>query len=281
MNRAYAEIARYSEILPQYRESLILFRKILEFKSRIMDEISAGTDGRITGLKANSLEIREKLQSGSPLFENDCIPISPSLFRKCLEEFLNLLPEESTRAAADRLLASGFMAPGGVETILNELSTDMDSCIGRLARDTCTKTDIIHFLLRTVLSPFFENRARFYRDLIDPDTWRQGKCPICGSEPAIARLAKDDGRRFLTCSLCNTEWIFDRLRCPFCEQDGTPKVRHFTVGEDEVHRVECCDTCRCYLKVVDERAAGHSTVPLVENVITAHLDMLAVEQGYR
>jgi len=278
MNQVYAEIARYCEIAPQYREPLNFLKTIIEFQSSLAAEINA--DMGMTGQQAGSLQVRKMLQSGRPLFEKEFLPIPPSLFLKGLERLRTLLPEESTRAALERLLQSTMMVPENIETVLHELKDDADSCIRHLAEAASTKADVLHFLMQTVLSPFYASRARLYRDLIDPDAWRRGNCPMCGSEPAIARLAGDDGRRFLACPLCNTEWVFARLRCPFCENEATRKLRHFTFEDDEVHRVECCDTCRRYLKVVDERVAGHRTVPPVEDVVTAHLDLLAVKQGY-
>lgn len=281
MNPAYDAIARYSEITPRYREPLDFLRKILEFQSSLKDEIRVYADKSITERQVNTLEILDKLQSGRPLLEKESVPVSPYLFREGMERLRALLPEESTGKILDRLLASKSMAPGNVETVLEEMKTDIDTCVRELAKVTDTKADILFYLLQIVLAPFFENQAGFYRSLIDSGSWRHGKCPMCGSEPAIARLAEQDGRRFLACSLCNTEWIFDRLRCPFCEHEEMPQIRHFIVDDDEAHRVECCDICRRYLKVVDERVVGHPVIPRVEDVITAHLDVLAAEQGYR
>lgn len=281
MNSVYTEIVRYSEILPQYRESLDILRKMLEFQSSLKDEISACADKSSTERHFNSLEVNEKLLSGRPLFEKESVPVAPALFRKGIQELRSLSPEESTRSALDRLLASKTMAPENIEAALNEMMENMDSFIRHLARVISTNADVLLTLLRTVLSPFYVHHAGFYRDLVDSGSWRHGTCPVCGSEPAIARLAVDDGRRFLSCFLCNTEWIFDRLRCPFCDNDESPKARLFTMDDDPAHRVECCNACRRYLKVVDERVAGHPAIPLVEDVVTAHLDVMAEEQGYR
>lgn len=266
---------------PQYRESLLFLSKILEFQSSLADRINPGAGKRKTGQQIDFLNARERLQSGQPLFENRSVPIPPSLFRKALEELRFLLPQESIRSALDRLLALKQMAPENVETVLNELKTDSGSCIERLAKVTSTQADVVQFLLQTVLSPFFENQAGFYRDLVDSDSWRHGKCPICGSDPAIARLSVDDGQRILACSLCHTEWAFDRLRCPFCESGEQPFLRYFTVNDDKAHRVDCCNKCRRYLKVVDERISGRPASLPVENIVTDQLDVLAREQGYQ
>jgi formate dehydrogenase maturation protein FdhE len=267
--------------MPQYRESLLFLRKILKFQSSLADKINRGIDKRMAEQQIDFLEARERLQSGQSLFENRSVPISHSLFRKALEELRFLLPQEAIRSALDLLLALKPMAQENVETVLNELKTDSDSCIKRLAQITSTQADVVQFLLQTVLSPFFENQAGFYRDLVGFDCWRHGKCPMCGSEPAIARLAGEEGQRILACSLCRTEWKFDRLRCPFCESKELPFLRHFTVNDDKTHRVDCCNKCRRYLKVVDERISGHPASLPVENIITDQLDVLAREQGYQ
>ncbi len=280
VNQGYEEINHYWKILPQYRESLDLLRKIIQFQSSLMAEINASTDKDMTERHVDSFQAHERLQAGQPLFGKEFMPVSPSLFRKSLEALRVLLPDESSREALDRLLALESIATRNIEDLLHKLKTETNVCIRQLARKTSTKIGTLNFLLQTVLVPFFEYQARLYWDLIATTPWRKGQCPICGSEPKIARLTNEDGRRFLTCSLCHTEWAFDRLRCPFCEYAEPSKVRYFTADDDKTHRVECCDHCRHYLKVVDERAAGHPTNLSVEDIITAHLDILAREHGY-
>jgi FdhE protein len=183
--------------------------------------------------------------------------------------------------ALDHLLASSYLTSSKVETLLGDLVADSDASIQRLADATSTDPDILAFVLRTVLSPFFKKQAAPYQEWVETAAWRRGVCPMCGSEPWMARLTHQEGRRILACSLCHTEWTFDRLRCPFCESDGQPLLRYFTVDDDEAHRVDCCDRCQRYVKTVDERVSGRPANLPVEDVITAHLDALARELGYQ
>ncbi len=150
-----------------------------------------------------------------------------------------------------------------------------------MAEVTPAKSHVVAFLLHTVLSPFFQKQAEPYLEWVKESSWRRGICPICGSEPEMARLTQKNGKRILFCPLCYTEWPFDRLRCPFCESDGEPRLRYFTVNDDEAHRVYCCDKCHRYIKTVDERILGHRADLLVEDVITFHLDVMAEEQGFQ
>jgi FdhE protein len=45
-------------------------------------------------------------------------------------------------------------------------------------------------------------------------------------------------------------------------------------------RVECCDTCRRYLKSIDLTKDAR-LVPLVDELAAIPLDLWALEQGYR
>lgn len=267
--------------MPHYKESLEFLRRILTFQSSLAEKIFPDFEEQMHDSRIILAEAQEQWQSGVPLFEKRFLPVSASLFREALQDLRAMLPDVSMRISLDRLLSLDLMALANVESVLNDFRADRAACIRRLAQAASAEPDILAFLLHTVLSPFFERQAGFYREWIDPSFWQRGKCPMCGSEPIMARLAYDDGRRILVCALCHTEWAFGRLLCPFCESEEQPLVRHFTHGDDKIHRVDCCDKCLRYLKTVDERLSGHPANMPVEDVITAHLDVLAREQGYR
>jgi FdhE protein len=269
-----ADIQRYALTMPQYRETLISLQRILDFQASLADRIEPG-------LRIEPSAARAKLQAGLPLFAGESLPIPVSLFQEALANLRPLLPAgETGQVALDRLLASSQMTPMQFGTLLNELIADRADCVQRLADDTSAHPSTLAFLLNTALSPFFDSFAAAYRQQVESVGWRRGICPMCGSEPWMSRLDYKDGRRILACPVCRTEWGFDRLRCPFCESQDQPLLRHFTVDDDEAHRVDCCDRCQRYIKTVDERVSDRPANLLVEDVITAHLDLLAREQGY-
>ena len=275
MNPVDTDKTHYSETMPQYREALDFLQRILNFQVALMERLEPEPS-------IESAVAHKRWQTGQPLFADEPLPISAPLFREALVDLRPLLPPESpAQVALDRLLDSNLMALVNVEPLLDDLKADSDSCIQGLADVTSTEPDTVAFLFRTVLSPFFENQARPYQKWVDVAAWRRGICPMCGSEPAIARLDYDNGQRILACSLCHTEWAFDRLRCPFCESEGQPLLRHFTVDDDNAHRVDSCNQCQRYLKTVDERVLGRPANLSIEEVITTHLDVLAREQGYQ
>ena len=113
--------------------------------------------------------------------------------------------------------------------------------------------------------------------------WQESNCPVCGAVPELARLTEEDGRRMLWCWLCSTEWRFNRLTCVNCGEDKAEGQLYFVV-KDTPYRVDLCETCQGYLKVIDE-----SKVPekdrqglswLLNDLGTQHLDRLAQKEGY-
>jgi FdhE protein len=260
--------------MPQFGEPLRLLQRILDFQAALAEQLEA--EFRIELAVA-----QEKWQAGHPLLAGESLSIPSVKFLEALADLRLLLPAgEIAQTTLDQLLASSSMASSNVEALLVDLASDSDACIQRLAETTSTDPGTLAFLTRTVLSPFFAKRAAPYWEWVETSGWRLGICPVCGSEPWMARLSHDSGRRILACSLCRTEWSFDRLRCPFCDGDDQPQVRHFTV-DDKAHRVYCCDRCQRYIKTVDERVLGRAAHLMVEDVITAHLDAMASELGYQ
>ena len=89
-----------------------------------------------------------------------------------------------------------------------------------------------------------------------------------------------EGRRFLHCLLCGTEWEFPRLQCPYCRNQDQEQHTYFQVEGESENRVDICLACRHYLKTVDSREMEGSLDFEVEDYLTLHLDHLAQEEGY-
>jgi formate dehydrogenase maturation protein FdhE len=128
--------------------------------------------------------------------------------------------------------------------------------------------------LATLLSahPAFEKR----------DANTQG-CPCCGGAPRMGRYEKDEGRRFLWCDLCNIQWVFTRIVCPFCLNRSHEKLGYLDVEGTEQYRIDVCETCRGYLRAVIERdrLEGNRVDFTIEDVGTLYLCFVAERQGYQ
>jgi FdhE protein len=106
-------------------------------------------------------------------------------------------------------------------------------------------------------------------------------CPFCGRKPGsgVLRPLGDGGQRSLICSLCLYEWEFRRIVCPACGEENHAKLPVYTAEEPKHVRVECCDSCRCYIKTVDLTKNGLAE-PVVDEIAAIPLDLWAQDHGY-
>ena len=89
----------------------------------------------------------------------------------------------------------------------------------------------------------------------------------------------DGGQRSLICSLCLGEWEFRRIVCAACGEENHSKLPVYTADEPSHVRVECCDSCRCYIKTVDLTKYGLAE-PIVDEIAAIPLDLWAQDHGY-
>lgn len=135
------------------------------------------------------------------------------------------------------------------------------------------------FLVRAFLQPY----AVFARTKSSGqwNGYSGSLCPFCGSKPVsgVLRPRGDGGQRSLLCSFCLAEWDFRRILCAGCGETDYLKLPVYQASDFEHIRVDCCDTCRQYLKTVDLTKNGLAD-PVVDEIAAAPLDLWAREQGY-
>ena len=102
---------------------------------------------------------------------------------------------------------------------------------------------------------------------------------MCGAFPNLSFIRGDENRLLLSCSRCFTIWQHRRVKCPFCGEVDSKKLRYFEAENDKVHRVYVCDTCKNYLKCTDQREKP-VIYPRLEDLITLKLDFVAKRDGY-
>lgn len=137
------------------------------------------------------------------------------------------------------------------------------------------------FLAQAALSPSLESVAeKLLAEHHGDRAWEHGHCPVCGRLPLIAELAGKEGARMLTCSFCHACYRVPRIACPFCNERDQAKLPFFTVEEAPGFRVDVCATCKRYIKTIDFRALDRVAVPLLDDLESLALDMVAAREGY-
>ena len=137
---------------------------------------------------------------------------------------------------------------------------------------------VLKFILSQMLKPFVEKRTESLRPLIENFPWHQGYCPICGASPEISFLQREEGQRWLKCSLCGYDWKFDRMACPCCGEIN--KGKEFMCVDGFEHEwVELCPDCHRYIVGIDLREQTEVTAD-VAAIGMVHLDIFAQRRGF-
>lgn len=105
-------------------------------------------------------------------------------------------------------------------------------------------------------------------------------CPVCGSPPvsSLVRIGgAEQGLRYLSCSLCATEWHMVRIKCSSCE--STRDIGYYVQeGTSGAVKAESCDDCNAYLKIMYmEKDTG--VEPVADDLATLGLDLLMNQAG--
>ena len=116
-----------------------------------------------------------------------------------------------------------------------------------------------------------------------PATWWEGYCPLCGAWPVVAEYAGLERKRLLRCGRCGTAWAIPALRCVFCDETDHESLGYLTPeeGGEQKRSVEVCGTCKGYLKGVTTVRPLAPWAILLDDLMTVHLDVAALERGLR
>lgn len=116
-------------------------------------------------------------------------------------------------------------------------------------------------------------------------------CPCCASRPvaSVTRIgAEQSGYRYVSCSLCSTQWHVVRIKCVACEntkgivfeslKSESDTTQTKALRSPEAVQAECCDECGQYLKVV-HMEKDQFVEPHADDLATVSLDLLVAESG--
>lgn len=222
--------------------------------------------------------VSTRLDSGLPLVQFDELRLDWSLVKDVFDEVT------STFAGHDQLFGRvpqsliGLGASSLLEDVVRAefTGTELPAAVTveKAARP------LLANIVQATLKPFLVGHARSLQPYVNQERWRRGYCPICGGNPDLAFLEKEYGARWLLCCRCDTEWLFQRLECPYCGNQEQNTLAYYT-DDDGLYRLYICEQCQRYLKTIDLRRTNEEVVMPLERLFTLGLDVQAREYGYR
>ncbi|MDI6727189.1 MAG: formate dehydrogenase accessory protein FdhE [Smithellaceae bacterium] len=272
LTQALKTIEIYKAASPHYNELLDILGDILILRQ----EYQKGIDKILFPIEERLISV--KIKGGLPLIDFMQVKFD---FTKPKEYFLRLLEvAEKMNPGQTGDLSQGIIS--GTIDFEKLLRDTFHQVTDNEPEDdeSVISFELIDLLLEECLRPELELVTEKYGELIRSLDWAEGYCPICGREPKIGEIKDDDETRHLFCYQCGFKWTFDPVKCPFCGNEDYQSLAYFTIEGEERYRVDVCNSCNRYIKMVDFRDSADLVNLDVEDIATLHLDILAYEEGY-
>ena len=252
---------------------------LLEFYYRLLRaQIKAHKPKTPTGLRLSNQAIQQHMLNGIPLVTFDDLDIDwpsvQSTFVKVINVFARYpeifgeIPKGLKKSDAGRLLTKRIAKTWFTGKELPPAILDG------------VNKNLMETIIQATLHPFLADYSQALINSVDQDNWRREYCPICGGNPDMAFLEKEYGARWLLCSRCDFQWLFQRLACHCCGNREQKSLSFFT-DEAEQYRLYVCEQCKSYLKAIDLRKTENEVLLPLERFNTIDLDSQAKEYGYR
>jgi FdhE protein len=151
----------------------------------------------------------------------------------------------------------------------------------KIEKDMGIEKKALAFIAYNSIKPSLVHCAEQLASYLNSDNpWDKGFCPVCGSAPGFSML-EDEGNRLLFCGFCWHQWAAQRIYCPFCENKNYSSIHYYFSEKEKNYRIDVCDSCKTYLKAVDQRNTDRIIYPPLEFVASLHLDIKAQEMGFK
>ena len=278
LRKSLKTIEDYKSINPHYTDLLDILGEILILREQYRNNMKSSI------FTVDENLISQKMEGGLPLIDfvgNQYDLIRPKEYfyslisiagKRIPEESKNILKIINDKQFDWEQMVRASFDPTEEEPIVENLKPDSE------AED---QLDLIDLFLEESLRPELESVAEKYGQVVDKSHWTEGYCPICGKEPKIGEIRNgEEGERYLFCHQCGFKWYFRRIKCPFCGNEEQHSLAYFAVEGEERYRVDVCNKCRRYIKMVDLPNANEEVDLDVEDIATLHLDMIAYDEGY-
>jgi len=156
-----------------------------------------------------------------------------------------------------------------------------DVRIEALAATAGAEPEALRVAAQMAAVPLLQACGRAFAPQLAP-TWWEGYCPVCGAWPTLTESVGLERKRQLRCGRCGSGWALPLLRCVFCGEVGHDQLGYLAPDEAEpVRKVETCRTCNGYLKGLTTLRPLAAWAVLLDDLTTVHLDVIALERGYR
>jgi FdhE protein len=256
-------------------------------------DLHVGTISLATG------QVREKMASGVPLlsgldldFDVEAVRALMIKLAAAVEKagrvpqplklrlpWLSSTTEPDTAARRIRTALEENTLEAGA--LLSYVASGDNDAVASVSKDLGLDPGLTVTIAQNALKPALREWCRQLTPLVKGIPWHKSSCFMCGAMPTLAELQENDQVKHLRCGQCGADWQFPRLQCMYCGNEDHRTLKHlYTESHLETMRVEVCDKCNGYLKVITSFAPTSPEMLTVKDLATLHLDSIAKARGY-
>src|SRR5574342_762591 len=201
-------------------------------------------------------KLRDRSARGESVLPRDEFPLdlasAESLFRAICGLARERGPE--VRSAAQEIEAAFGWGGGSLPELLRGTVAEEGHAYA-VADQRGLDPELLHTLAEASVRPSLQAAAKAIGPLVENDRWLKAVCPVCGSEPKFAELRGQElgASRYLHCGFCGWAWPVRRVCCPFCDNKDHERLQTLIIENHLSCKVEVCDVCRRYIKLVDNK----------------------------
>ena len=274
---------RIKEVVAAVKAERPAYEEILSFYEKLfLAQESAKGQVQLEPIQISEELLSVKQEEQFPLIDRAEFTVDTKASEVLLRKICWFAVETNEVLADASTKVVGALDKGTLDaaTLFSKILSEDDAYLDKVATSLKIDQKILAFFAYSSIRPSLSLCAEQLATYLDKDkSWEKGYCPVCGSPPALSILL-DEGERSLICSFCGHEWQAQRIYCPFCDNQDHKTLHYFFSEEEKGYRVDVCDQCKKYVKTIDSRKMKHPVYPLVEQISTLHLDLLAQEQGF-
>ena len=245
------------------------------YQDLLRAQAGAGASIAVPEPALTKTEIDSGIREGIPLLAWDALSIDWTAFERLFRAAAAVILEHSESSGAG---LEGIASDGSV---LREIAKNWyeGSALKSAAEARGIDEESLAVAIHCAVKPFLVSHAQALIGLVPQEQWRRAVCPICGGKADFAYLDKERGARWLVCARCDTEWLFQRLECPYCGSQDQEKLKYYA-DDAALYRQYVCLQCKTYLKSIDLRKTEADVLMPLERVLTIDMDRQGREEGY-
>jgi FdhE protein len=168
-----------------------------------------------------------------------------------------------------------------ISALLPHIASGESQMVFSAAKDLQLDPGLLMTLAQNALKPALRAWCRQLTPLAREIPWNKGNCFVCGAAATLGELQENDQTKHLRCGSCGADWRFRRLQCLYCGNEDHRTQRYlYDERNREKMRVEVCDKCKGYLKVISAFTPTPPEMLPIEDLAALHLDYIARDRGY-